>query len=137
MYAAAPSAFQAMRSVAPGPGAGSAIAKIIDRMGANDTAPARSPQAMVIIAMNATAATPAPRAAGCGCSSAADAEASTASSAAATTRCHVRPTVFGTSARLVHTAPLLASCAAVAPPSAANSSCTPPTPMATAMPFKA
>jgi FUSC-like inner membrane protein yccS len=39
---------------------------------------------------------------------------------AAATRCQVRADVFGTSARLAHTAPLTASCAACGPASAAS-----------------
>ena len=107
------------------------------RIGANDTGPARGPQAIVIIATKAIAITPIPRAAGCAASSATSSAADDASTAAASTRCQVRPTVSGRSARLAQTAALPAICATAAPPRPPNSRWMTPIPVATAMPLTA
>jgi hypothetical protein len=104
-------------------------------MGANDTAPARAPQASVIMARKATAATAAPSASGCGRRRSTIKAAMKASSAAAPTRCQVRLRTFGRSAMLAQTAPLTTSAATCGPAACRASSWMQPMPNAAAMPL--
>lgn len=132
MYAAAPTVCQASSSGSDAICSGTAIVKISARIGANDTAPARRPQAIVIIAPKPSSAMPRPIAHGSGCSSRASTVAHRLSMAATGTRLSVRDTVFGTSARLAHTVPPSAS----APASEPTSSWISPMPSAAARPLR-
>ena len=113
------------------------MANTVASSGANDTGPARTPHAIVISATKAITATPTPSASGQGRSAVTAAAASVLSAPASSTRCQVREAVLGRSAKLAHTAPLLASCAASGPASVANSSWIAPMPSATSMPLRA
>src|SRR5258706_7809846 len=101
-YEAPPTAFHTTCAISGSPVLGTAIENTSDKMGANDTAPARAPHDMVIIATKAIAATPTPSAIGYGLRTATTSAATRLKAAAAATRCNVRDSVFGTSAQLAH-----------------------------------
>ena len=102
----------------------------------NDTAPARAPQASVIMPTKATAATAAPSAIGCALRTSTTSAASALRQAAALTRRQLRATVLGTSAMLAQTAPLATiSAAACGPARALATSWMAPMPSATSMPL--